>query len=117
MLLDGIQDYAIFMLDPQGRVLSWNAGAERIKGYKAEQIIGRNFSCFFPPEDIKRGRPEEMLRMTAASRRHEQHGMRGRKDGSRFLANVTLTALRDRSGSLRGFSELSHDLSESKEWG
>ncbi len=117
MLLDGIQDYAIFMLDPQGRVLSWNAGAERIKGYKAEQIIGQNFSCFFPQEDIKRGRPEEILRMTAASGRQQEQGMRVRKDGSRFLANATLTALRDRSGSLRGFSEFSHDLSESKESG
>jgi two-component system response regulator len=71
MLLDEIQDYAIFMLDPQGMVVSWNAGAERIKGYRGEQIIGHNFSCFFPPEDIKRGRPEEVLRMATASGRHE----------------------------------------------
>ena len=115
MLLDGVQDYAIFMMDPQGRVLSWNAGAERIKGYTAEEIIGHNFSCFFPPEDVKRGRPEEVLRMTAASGRHEEQGMRVRKDGSRFLASVTFTALRDPAGNLRGFSEFSHDLSESKE--
>ena len=115
MLLDGVQDYAIFMLDPQGQVLSWNAGAERIKGYRAEEIIGHNFSCFFPPEDIERGRPEEILRMTAASGRHEEQGMRVRKDGSRFLASVTFTALRDAAGNLRGFSEISHDLSESKE--
>ena len=117
MLLDGIQDYAIFMMDPQGQVLSWNAGAERIKGYTAEQIIGHNFSCFFPPEDIERGRPEEVLRITAASGRHEEQGMRVRKDGSRFLASVTFTALRDAAGNLRGFSEFSHDLSESKESG
>src|ERR1700737_3515187 len=63
-LLDEIRDYAIFMLDPQGLVVSWNAGAERIKGYRADEIIGHNFSCFFPPEDIKWGRPEELLRMT-----------------------------------------------------
>jgi len=117
MLLHGIQDYAIFMMDPRGQILNWNAGAERIKGYKAEEIIGYNFSCFFPPEDINRGRPEEVLRTTAASGRHEEQGMRVRKDGSRFLASLTFTALRDPAGNLRGFSELSHDLSESKESG
>src|SRR6202795_5118697 len=115
MLLDGIEDYAIFMIDPQGQILSWNAGAERIKGYKAEDIIGRNFSCFFPQQDIERGRPEEVLRLTAAYGRHEEQGMRVRKDGSRFVASVTFTALRDRNGNLRGYSEFSHDLSESKE--
>jgi len=115
MLLDGIQDYAIFMMDPRGEIVSWNAGAERIKGYTAEQIIGHNFSRFFPPEDIARGRPEEVLRMTAASGRHEEQGMRVRQDGSRFLASLTFTALRDAAGNLRGFSEFSHDLSESKE--
>jgi PAS domain S-box-containing protein len=117
MLLDGIKNYAIFMMDTQGQILSWNAGAERIKGYSSDQIIGHNFSCFFPPEDIKRGRPEEVLRITAASGRHEEQGMRMRKDGSRFLASVTFTALRDLAGNLRGFSEFSHDLSESKESG
>jgi PAS domain S-box-containing protein len=117
MLLDGIPNYAIFMMDTQGRILSWNAGAERIKGYSSDQIIGHNFSCFFPPEDIRRGRPEEVLRITAASGRHEEQGMRMRKDGSRFLAGVTFTALRDLAGNLRGFSEFSHDLSESKESG
>jgi PAS domain S-box-containing protein len=115
MLLDGVQTYAIFMMDTHGNVLSWNAGAERIKGYTSDQIIGHNFSCFFPPEDIKRGRPEEVLRITAASGRHEEQGMRIRKDGSPFLANVVFTALRDSAGNLRGFSEFSHDLSESKE--
>jgi PAS domain S-box-containing protein len=115
MLLDGIQSYAIFMMDPRGQIVSWNTGAERIKGYTADQIIGHNFSCFFPPEDIERGRPAEILRMTAASGQHEEQGMRVRKDGSRFLASVTFTALRDPSGNLRGFSEFSHDLSESKE--
>ncbi len=115
MLLDGVENHAIFLMDPQGRIVSWNAGAERIKGYKADEIIGRNFACFFPPEDIERGRPEEVLRITAASGRHEEQGMRVRKDGSRFLASVTFTALRDSAGNLRGFSEFSHDLSESKE--
>jgi PAS domain S-box-containing protein len=117
MLLDEVQDYAIFMLDPQGIIVSWNAGAGRIKGYRGEQIIGHNFSCFFPPEDIKRGRPEEVLRVTAANGRHEYQGMRVRKDGSRFLARIIFKALRDPAGNLRGFSEISRDLSERKESG
>src|ERR1700676_1476037 len=117
MLLDEVQDYAIFMLDPQGMVVSWNAGAERIKGYRGEQIIGHNFSCFFPPEDIKRGRPDEVLRKATASGRHEYQGMRVRKDGSRFLASIIFTAMRDPTGNLRGFSEISRDLSETKESG
>src|ERR1700737_1394623 len=115
VLLDGIREYAIFMLDPGGKVVTWNAGAERIKGYTSEQIIGKNFSCFFPPEDVKRGRPQEVLRLTAASGQQEEHGIRVRRNGSRFLANIVFTALRDRAGNLLGFSEFSHDLSESKE--
>jgi diguanylate cyclase (GGDEF)-like protein/PAS domain S-box-containing protein len=115
MLVDRVQDYAIFMLDPRGQVVSWNAGAERMKGYTAEQIIGHNFSCFFPPQDIKWGKPEEVLRAAAASGRHEEHSMRVRKDGSQFLASVSFTALRDPAGNLRGFSEISRDLSEIKE--
>jgi PAS domain S-box-containing protein len=115
MLLDEIQDYAIFMLDPQGVVVSWNVGAERIKGYKADEIVGHNFSVFFPPEDIKQDMPEELLRITATNGRHEFQGMRVRKDGSRFLASIIFIALRDPAGNLRGFSEISRDLSESKE--
>ena len=115
MLLDGIRDYAIFMMDPRGRILSWNAGAELIKGYRADEIIGQNYSCFFPPDDIKRGRPQEILRLTSAGGRHEEQGMRVRKDGSRFLASLTVTALYDQAGDQRGFSEFSHDLTESKE--
>jgi PAS domain S-box-containing protein len=102
MLLDGVQDHAIFMMDPGGQIVSWNAGAERIKGYKAEEIIGHNFSCFFPPEDVKQGRPQEVLRITTASGSHEEQGMRVRKDGSRFLASVIFTALYDSAGDLRG---------------
>ena len=117
MLLDGIQNYAIFMMDPRGQIMTWNAGAERIKGYRADEIIGHNFSCFFPAEDVARGRPEEVLRLTAASGRHEELGMRMRKGGSRFLASVTFTVLRDTAGNLQGFSEFSHDLTESKESG
>jgi diguanylate cyclase (GGDEF)-like protein/PAS domain S-box-containing protein len=114
MLLDGVHDYAIFLLDPGGRVVSWNAGAERIKGYTADEIIGQDFSRFFSPEDIERGRPEEVLGITAASGRHEEDAIRVRKDGSQFLASITFTSLRDADGSLRGFSEISRDVSESK---
>src|SRR6202049_985984 len=117
LLLDGVQDYAIFMLDPQGQVASWNAGAERIKGYGAKEILGHNYSCFFTQEDIERGRPDEILRVTAATGRHEEQGIRVRKDGSQFLASVTFTALRDLDGNLFGYCEISHDLSESKEAG
>ena len=112
MLLDGVQNYAIFMMDPRGQIVSWNAGAERIKGYTGDQIIGRNFSCFFLPEDIERGRPEQILRMIAASGRHEEQLMRVRRDGTRYLASVALTALRDAAGNLRGIAEISHDLSD-----
>ena len=115
LLLDGIHNYAVFMMDPKGQILSWNAGAERIKGYAADEIIGHNFSCFFPPEEIERGSPEEILRLTTAGGSHEEQGMRVRKDGSRFLASLVFTALRDLDGNLRGFSEFSHDLTESKE--
>ncbi len=114
-LLDGIQDYAIFMLDPRGLVDSWSVAAKRMKGYTSEQIIGHSFSCFFPPEDIKRGRPEEVLRIAAATGRYEELGMRVRRDGSEFLASLTLIALRDGAGNLRGFSEVCRDLSEHKE--
>jgi len=115
LLLDGIRDYAIFMMDAKGKIVSWNAGAERIKGYTSDEIIGQSFSRFFPQEEIKLGKPEEILRLTAANGRYEELGMRVRKDGSRFLANITLTALHNSDGNLRGFSEFSHDLSESKE--
>jgi PAS domain S-box-containing protein len=117
MLLDGVQDHAIFMLDPRGAVVSWNAGAERIKGYTADEIIGRNFSCFFSREDIERGRPAEVLKTAVRIGRHEEQSMRVRHDGSQFLANVTYTALRDAAGILRGFSEVSRDLSASQESG
>ncbi|MEQ1472361.1 MAG: PAS domain S-box protein, partial [Candidatus Acidiferrum sp.] len=117
MLLNDVQDYAIFMLDPVGTVVSWNAGAERIKGYKAAEIIGQNYSRFFPAEEITRGQPSEVLRLAGVHGRHEEQVMRVRKDGSRFLESVTLTALRNPNGKLRGFCEVSRDLSESKESG
>ena len=115
MLLNGVQDFAIFMLDPHGQVASWSAVAERIMGYAADQIIGHNYSCLFLPEDIKQGRPEEVLRIAAASGRHDEFGTRVRRDGTEFLASDTFIALRDLSGNLRGFSEICRDLSEQKE--
>jgi PAS domain S-box-containing protein len=115
MLLDEVRDHAIIMMDPHGKIVTWNAGAEQIQGYSAEQIIGRDFSCFYLPEDIARGRPQEILRLTAANGRFEEHGTRVRKDGSRFLASIVFTALRDPAGNLRGFSGICRDLSESKE--
>ena len=115
MLLDGVQDYAIFMLDPRGTVVSWSASAAHIKGYTAQEIIGQNFSRFFTREDIRRGRPEEVLRLAATNGRHEEFGMRVRKDQTQFLASATFIALRDASGNLRGFSDICRDLSEHKE--
>jgi len=115
MLLDGVQDYAIFMLDPRGTVVSWSASAEHMKGFTAEQIIGHNFARFFLPEDVKRGRPEEILRLAAANGRHEEYGMNVRRNGTQFLAGVTFIALRDPSGNLRGFSEICRDLTEHRE--
>jgi PAS domain S-box-containing protein len=116
-LLNEVHDYAILLLDLKGRVVTWNSSAERIKGYDAEQIIGENFSCFFPHDDIKRGRPEEILRIAAANGRHEEQSMRVRKDGSQFVASLTYTALMDAAGKPRGFSEITRDLSETKESG
>jgi PAS domain S-box-containing protein len=115
MLLDEVRDFATFMLDPQGTVISWSASAEHITGYTAEQIIGHNFSRFFVAGDIKRGRPEEVLRLAAASGRHDEYSMRVRRDGSQFPSGITFLALRDPSGNLRGFSEICRDLTEHKE--
>jgi PAS domain S-box-containing protein len=114
MLLDGVQDYAIFMLDPQGQVASWSSSAERMNGYSAREIIGQNFSCFFLKRDIDRGRPEEVLWLAAANGWHEEVGVFVRKDGSEFLANLTFRTLRNEAGDLCGFSEVCRDLTEQK---
>ena len=113
-LVAEVKDYAILMLDPQGRVQSWNEGAERIEGYRADEIIGRRFSCFFPSEDAERGKPEESLRIATASGRWQDEGWRIRKDGSRYWANVVITALHDPDGKLLGFTEVSQDITEKK---
>lgn len=114
LLVEGTQDYALFLLDPTGRVTSWNPGAERIKGYRAEEIVGRHFACFYPPEDVQADRPARTLEEAAAHGRHEHEGWRLRKDGSRFWASVLVTALRDEHGNLRGFSKITRDITERK---
>jgi len=114
LLVEGVEDYAIFMLDPDGRVASWNKGAERIEGYGAEEILGRHFSAFYAAEDLQRGHPENELRAAASTGRYEEEGIRVRKDGSRFWASVLITALNDESGSLRGFSKVVRDVTERK---
>jgi PAS domain S-box-containing protein len=111
LLIDGVQDYAIFTLDSHGMVASWNAGAERIKGYKADEIIGQNFSRFYLQNDIDQGKPEAELLIAAASGRSEIEHWRVRKDGSQFWASVVITAAHDSSGRLLGFSEISQDIS------
>ena len=112
LLVDGVRDYAIFMLDPAGNVVSWNTGAEQIKGYRADEILGHHFSCFYTAEDIESERPERVLESAAKNGRFEDEGWRLRKNGSRFWANVVVTALRDASGDIRGFAKVSRDITE-----
>jgi rsbT co-antagonist protein RsbR len=114
VLVDNIWDYAIILLDSRGRVTTWNAGAERIKGYKAEEIIGKHFSIFYPTEEVQRNNPDKELREAAATGRYEDEGWRVRKDGSRFWANVIVVPLRDKSGNLRGYGNITRDLTERK---
>jgi PAS domain S-box-containing protein len=114
LLVEDVKDYGIFMLDHRGNVASWNQGAERIKGYKADEIVGRHFSCFYPQEDLLKGKPEHELQMAVAEGRCEDEGWRLRKDGSRFWANVVITSLTDGAGELRGFSKITRDVTESK---
>jgi PAS domain S-box-containing protein len=115
LLVEGVKDYAIIMLDPAGNVMSWNQGAERIKGYGSEEIIGRHFSRFYPEEDVQQGKPQRELEQAAADGRFEDEGWRVRKDGTRFWANAILTALRDGDGGLRGFSKVTRDITERKQ--
>lgn len=114
LLVQGVRDYAIFMLDRDGHVSSWNEGAERIKGYKAGEIIGKHFSVFYPEEEVKSGRPQKNLQEAMASGQCEDEGWRLRKDGSRFWADVVITALRDDSGALYGFCKVTRDVSEKR---
>lgn len=115
LLVEAVQDYAIFMLDPLGNVMTWNAGAERIKRYTADEIRGRHFSIFYPEEDKRNGKPQWELEVAKKEGRFEDEGWRIRKDGSRFWANVTITAVRDRSGELVGFGKVTRDFTERME--
>jgi len=115
LLVESVSDYAIYLLDTSGRVMSWNAGAERIKGYSAAEILGRHFSLFYPAEDRAAGRPDEMLRHAAEDGRAGAQGWRVRKDGSRFWADVVITALRNRSGALAGYAKVTRDLTSRRE--
>jgi PAS domain S-box-containing protein len=114
LLVQGVEDYAIFMLDPEGRITSWNEGAERIYGYGAKENLGEHFSVLYTQEDVERGYPEEELRIATEHGSHEEEGVRVRKDGSRFWASVLITALRDEEGNLRGFSKVVRDITERK---
>ena len=114
LLIQSVQDYAIFMLDPNGIVTTWNEGAERIKGYRAEEIVGQHFSRFYPPDDIARGRPALEIKIAAEQGRFDEEGWRVRKNGSRFWANVTVTAMRDVAGQLRGFGKVTRDITDRK---
>jgi PAS domain S-box-containing protein len=114
LLIDSVQDYAIFILDPNGTVATWNTGAARIKGYAANEIIGRHFSAFYPEADVRAGKCEHELEVAAREGRFEDEGWRVRKDGSRLWANVVITALRDQTGTLIGFGKVTRDLTERK---
>jgi PAS domain S-box-containing protein len=114
LMVSEVKDYAILMLDLDGSVASWNAGAERTKGYRAEEIIGQHFSRFYPQEDLQRGKPAIALKTATEEGRYEDEGWRLRKDGSPFWANVVITALRDQTGQLRGFCKVTRDVTDRK---
>lgn len=114
LLIQGVKDYAILMLDPDGRITNWSEAAERIKGYRAEEIIGQHFSKFYTPEAIAQGRPSLELKVAAEQGRFEEEGWRVRKDGSRFWASVIVTSLLDKSGRLRGFGKVTRDITARK---
>ncbi|MBJ6727210.1 sensor histidine kinase [Geomesophilobacter sediminis] len=114
-MVDQIKEYAVFMLDQKGYVLTWNAGAERIKGYQPQEVIGRHFSIFYPPEDVAAELPQRELQIVATQGSYDTQGWRLRKDGSRFWAAVTITALHDNQGNLTGFAKITRDITERHE--
>jgi rsbT co-antagonist protein RsbR len=114
VLVENIREYAIIMLDTKGVVTTWSPTAERIKGYRGDEIVGRHFSTFYTPEDVSSGKPDRELEMAGRDGRFEDEGLRVRKDGSKFWASVVITALRDSQGKLRGFGKVTRDLSDRK---
>jgi PAS domain S-box-containing protein len=115
LVVDGFLDSAVYWLTPDGHIASWNPGAERLKGYRACEIIGEHFSCFYCAEDVQRGIPEWLLRVAAAEGRAEDEGWRLRKGGARFWASVVMTALRDDAGELRGFVKVTRDMTSPRQ--
>jgi two-component system, NtrC family, sensor kinase len=115
LLVDRVTEYGIYMLDPDGRVVSWNQGAERINGYRTEEVIGKHVSCFHPPAEVESGRPEEVLQIAAQVGWYEYESLRLRQDGSQFWANVDVTALKDEHGQLRGYATVTRDITERKQ--
>ena len=115
LLVESVKDYAIFMLDPQGRIRTWNAGAAAIHGYAAAEVVGRHFSLFFPPEHAEAGRPAQELAKALREGRAEDHGLRVRKDGSMFWADVVITPVKDAAGVLRGYAKVTRDMSEQRQ--
>jgi PAS domain S-box-containing protein len=111
-VVEELKDYAVFMLDSEGHVVTWNEGARLIKGYTAGEIIGRSFACFYTPEDLARGKPSKLLEKAKIEGRVEDEGWRVRKDGTRFWADVVITALHDSSGNVRGFLKVTRDLTD-----
>ena len=114
VLVESIQDYAIYILDPNGFVVSWNSGAQRIKGYSAKEIVGKNFSRFYTPDDLRINKPKQNLEIAAAKGKYEDESLRVRKDGSIFWANVLITPIRDESGKLTGFAKVVRDITDRK---
>jgi PAS domain S-box-containing protein len=114
LLIDAVTDYAIFMLDTAGNVVSWNPGAERIKGYSSAEILGRHFSRFYTKDDRQKELPRTALAMAARSGKYEAEGWRCRKDGTTFIASVVINAIRDASGRLLGFAKITRDITEKK---
>lgn len=117
LLVESVTDYGIILLDVDGNVVSWNPGAQKIKGYSAEEILGRHFSCFYPAEAVQRGFPAQELAAAAESGRFEDEGWRIGKDGKPFWANVIITAMRDKDGTLLGFGKVTRDLTERRRAG
>jgi PAS domain S-box-containing protein len=112
ILVDSVEEYAIYLLDPNGNIITWNTGAEKIKGYSTEEIIGKNFASFYTADDVATGKPQRNLREAARRGYIRDQGLRVRKDGSTFEAEVIITALSDDAGKIRGFSKVTRDITD-----